>query len=560
MAMNTEERAARIEAITLDLTKYFSVCETAGEARMGEVIYDMLAEIPYFRRHPENLRRLPIEHDPWKRMSVLALLRGEKRASSKTVVTIGHFDTVGVSDYGALAPYANQPDVLREKLCALELPDNVRADLQSGEYLFGRGVFDMKSGDAVLIQLLEELSEQADMLEGNIIFGAVCDEECNSRGMLRLVPELERMQREEGLDYLAMLDTDCMTAEYDGDINRYIYTGTVGKIMPTFYIVGKETHAGEAFKGLDPNLLAAAITKRIDMNPEFCDTADGEVTLPPVTLQLRDRKTEYSTQIAKTAVVFFNYVTYCSEPDAVLSRMVNIAEACFEETVASLNEHYKKFCGLVGRPSAALPWKARVMTYQTLYQTVREELGDSLDELVEKKCAEWLMDGSLDTCARTTKLVEFVHGLWSDQNPVIIVYFTPPYYPHVHTDGTSEKGRRLFAAIQQAAAEEKGCYSIKIKHFFPCISDLSYGAATDDPAILHAVADNTPGFGSLYRLPLKELSKLNIPVSMIGTYGYDAHKYTERLEKEYSFETMPSLLHRVIELLLTDDKPKQFLQ
>lgn len=37
---------------------------------------------------------------------------------------------------------------------------------------------------------------------------------------------------------------------------------------------------------------------------------------------------------------------------------------------------------------------------------------------------------------------------------------------------------------------------------------------------------------------------------MIGTYGYDAHKYTERLEKTYSFETMPDILRSVIRDLL----------
>lgn len=462
--MDTAERTAQIEAITLELTKCFSVCETAGEAQMGEKIYAMLAEIPYFRQHPEDLRRLPIEGDPWGRMSVLALLRGEKRPSNKTVVTIGHFDTVGISDYGALAPYANQPDVLREKLLTLELPANVREDLQSGRYLFGRGVFDMKSGDAVLIQLLEELAEHVDALEGNIIFGAVCDEECNSRGMLRFVTELERMQREEKLDYLAMLDTDC-----------------------------------------------------------------------------------------KTTVVFFNYATHCSEPNMILTRMADIAKACFDESIMSLNQRYKHFCELAGRPFVALPWKTRVITYQTLYHAVEKEMGDSLEQLVQKKCTELMLDTSLDTCERTTRLVEFVHSLWSDQNPVIIIYFTPPYYPHVCTDGMAGKGQKLLSAIEQAVAEEKSKYSIKLKKFFPCISDLSYSATSDNPAVLQAVAENTPAFGAIYGLPLEALSKLKIPVSMIETYGYDAHKYTERLEKTYSFETMPNLLRRVINALLIED-------
>ena len=47
--------------------------------------------------------------------------------------------------------------------------------------------------------------------------------------------------------------------------------GTVGKLMPTFYVVGKETHVGESFKGLDPNQITAQIISRINLNPEFCD-------------------------------------------------------------------------------------------------------------------------------------------------------------------------------------------------------------------------------------------------------------------------------------------------
>ena len=408
----------------------------------------------------------------------------------------------------------------------------------------------MKSGDAVLIELLEELAGQVSELEGNILFGAVCDEECNSRGMLRFVPELERLQREEGLDFLALLDTDCMTAEYEGDPNRYLYTGTVGKIMPTFYVVGKETHAGEAFKGLDPNLLAAALTEKIDMNPEFCDVTDDEATLPPVSLQLRDQKTEYSTQIAKSSIVFFNYVTHYSEPNAILAHMVKAAQECFEAALVMLNERYKAFCAHIGRTFEPLPWKARVLPYQALYEAVRAEQGEALDRLIQKKCAEWLTDSSLDTCARTTKLVEFVHGLWSDQNPVIIVYFTPPYYPHIHATGASEKERRLLSAVERAMEQEGSGYRMKRRNFFPCISDLSYAAAPDDPEALSAVSQNTPGFGTLYQLPLDALKKLKIPVSMIGTYGYDAHKYTERLEKTYSFETMPDILRSVIRDLL----------
>ncbi len=43
-----------------------------------------------------------------------------------------------------------------------------------------------------------------------------------------------------------------------------------------------------------------------------------------------------------------------------------------------------------------------------------------------------------------------------------------------------------------------------------------------------------PGFGTKYSLPLEEMQKLNLPVVNIGPFGKDAHKFTERLEKDYS--------------------------
>ena len=123
----------------------------------------------------------------------------------------------------------------------------------------------MKTGDAIAITLMEEISKDIENFEGNLIFGAVCDEEGNSSGMLSLVPELVKLQEEEGFDYLALLDTDYMTSEFEGDENKYVYVGTVGKLMPSFYVVGKETHVGEAFKGIDPNQISASIISRINL-------------------------------------------------------------------------------------------------------------------------------------------------------------------------------------------------------------------------------------------------------------------------------------------------------
>ena len=544
------ELSKRIEQIALELTGQLSVLDTPDEILIAEKVYSIMSEMKYFKAHPENLYFVPVKGDKLGRKSVVAIVNGEKKPSDKTVVMIGHIDTVGISDYGPLAEYANQPLVLTEKFKEIDLPAQVKKDLESGEYLFGRGIFDMKSGDAIIMALMEMISDDIENFEGNLIYGAVCDEEGNSGGMLNVVPELCRLQDEKKYDYLALLDTDYMTEEYEGDENKYVYVGTVGKLMPTFFVVGKETHVGESFKGIDPNQIAAEITRRINLNPEFSDVAEGEVTLPPVTLKQRDLKPEYSVQIAKTAVVFFNYATHCSTPDQVLEKMVNAGQECFQNVVDMLNERYEKFCEMAHRPFHKLPWEARTMTYHQLCEVVKAEVGEEFDAKVQAYAEELAKDETIDARDRNTHLVEFVHGMWSDKNPVLIVYFSQPYYPHIYIKGDEPKEKALLDAVADAVDTTKTDYKLVYKKFFPYISDLSYGAAPREDGIIEAFMENMPGYGTVYNLPMKEMQRLNLPVLDIGSFGRDAHKFTERIEKKYTFEVAPELVYKTVMNLL----------
>jgi len=88
------------------------------------------------------------------------------------------------------------------------------------------------------------------------------------------------------------------------------------------------------------------------------------------------------------------------------------------------------------------------------------------------------------------------------------------------------------------------------KKFFPYISDLSYAAAPKDPKIIENFKNNMPGFGTKYDLPLEDMQKLDLPVLDIGAFGKDAHRFTERIEKKYSFEVAPVLVYKTIMNLL----------
>lgn len=545
------ELSRRIREIALALVEQKSIVETEDEVLVSDKVYEIMAAMDYYKKYPEKLYFLPIKNDPWNRKVVVAIMNGEKKPSDKTVVFIGHTDTVGISDYGSLAEYATKPDELMEKLKEVSsLTDEVKADLDSGKYIFGRGIFDMKSGDAVVMALMEEISRDIENFEGNIIFAAVCDEEGNSEGMLSFVPELVRLKKKYGYDYKAMLDPDYIAPAYPGDENVYQYIGTVGKLMPTFFIVGKESHVGESFSGLDPNQIAAEITARINLNPEFSDVVAGEATLPPITLKQRDLKPEYSVQIASKAILFFNYATHCSTPEQVMDKMLLAGAECFQKVIDTLNGRYEKFCSMTDRKFEKLPWVERTMSYEQLCDAVRAEVGDGFDEMVASYAEMVACDSQYDVRDKSMKIVEYVHSLWSDKKPVVIVYLTPPYYPHIYVEGTRTKEKVLIDAVNHAVATTECDYSLVQKKFLPCISDLSYAAAPKEAEAIDALKQNMPGFGVVYNLPLEDMQELDLPVADIGSYGKDAHQFTERVETIYSYEILPEILYKTMMYIL----------
>ncbi|MEG2800269.1 MAG: hypothetical protein RR925_10335, partial [Erysipelotrichaceae bacterium] len=60
---------------------------------------------------------------------------------------------------------------------------------------------------------------------------------------------------------------------------------------------------------------------------------------------------------------------------------------------------------------------------------------------------------------------------------------------------------------------------------------------------------NFPLWGKHYQVPLKDIRELNIPFVNFGPLGKDPHKYTERIDEEYSFHKAPFLLLELVKKL-----------
>ncbi|MFD1706166.1 M20/M25/M40 family metallo-hydrolase [Siminovitchia sediminis] len=541
MRWDVNEIAIEMERLTVELVNVKSVNGTAGEVEIADKIENILRSYPYFEEHPQQVWTKTVDDDPLQRKSVLALLKSEE-PSDKTILLHAHTDTVTIDDFGSLKEYAAHPYELMERLKETDLLPEVRADLESGDWLFGRGSVDMKSGAAAHLLVLKYLSENRHVFTGNILFMTNPIEETTHGGIIDVLPELERLQSEEQIDFECAINTDFVGPLYKGDLTRYIYLGSVGKLLPSFYIRGKETHVGQAYEGLDPNLIASEITRRIDLNADLADEAEGEVTQPPVTLKQKDLKPTYNVQTPISSFVYFNYYVHQITPDKILDQLQGIAREAFDDVIETLNTQYNRHCERSGMQYKQLSWKTRVVTYEELYNKVFDLHGEKVNERLNRILDQHAKE--LDPREVGRLMVEELLLLDNDQSPVIVLFFATPYVPRNFVKGKSKKEQdlleKLNALIQETEAETGDTFAVH--KFFPSLTDSSYLCLDDTDEEVKVLKSNFPGMDTLYPVPIEKIRKLNIPAMNFGTWGKDAHKKTERVYKPYTFGVLPSLL------------------
>jgi arginine utilization protein RocB len=540
-------------AFTKQLVNIESIVNTAGEKAIAQSLFSLLSHFPYFKNNPSNLEKVQTINDEQVRYNVLAFVKGTKGTSNRTVILMGHMDTVGIDDFNQLKDVACDPDELMEALKSEELPASAKEHLESGDWMFGRGVLDMKSGVASHLYLLKYYSDHPEELDGNIVLLAECDEEDSSHGVLSALKTLKKWKKEQEFDYVAAINSDFVSPRYAGDTNRYIYKGTVGKLLPSFFITGAETHVGSCFEGLDPNFIAAELTRQIDYNPELCNEAFGETPVPPVSLKQTDLKPSYTVQTALSAYVYYNFFIHSWSPKDVLVKLKEQAFIAFNRALASFNERYKQYCTLSGEPYMSPTWKPRVFTYEEMDQMLVEENGNSYVTHMNQFKEALLQNAELDTRMFAARVVEEAWKWMKDKNPAIILFYSSLYSPRIELTGKTNHEQALIDALDQAVETVQPSYQYPIitRNFFPYISDMSFVALSDDEEGINAVSNNDPGWGTKHFVEYQDIRDLNVPVINIGPYGLDAHKKLERMEMTYSLEVVPNLTNKVIRKLLS---------
>ena len=135
---------------TVRLVNIRGISPHQTENNVARTVLDLLTEEDFADAYT-SVGLDPLENDSYQRHNVFAFLRGE---SKRTLVLLGHFDTVDTQDYGSLEPWALDPAALAERQEELlALVPELRANLEAypGDWMFGRGSIDMKSGVAANI-------------------------------------------------------------------------------------------------------------------------------------------------------------------------------------------------------------------------------------------------------------------------------------------------------------------------------------------------------------------------------------------------------------------------
>ena len=360
-----------IKTLTKRLVSIPSMNGTAGERDIADAIEEYLRTIPYFAAHPELVIVQDLKDDPLGRRNVMALLKGGNGSERDTILLHGHIDTVDVDDFGKYKPYAFDCDRLAEVFHDAPLPEDARRDLESGDYLFGRGACDMKGGDAVFLVLAKHLAEQPEKLHGNLLLSFNPVEETLHGGIIEELPLLRQLQEAHHLIFRLAINNDFICPMYAGDTTRYVYTGAVGKLLPMFYIIGRETHVAQCFEGFSPDLTAAELVRLIDRNPDYCDGYNGEYTLPPTVLKMQDLKPRYNVQTPHTACVYFNYFVHNRQVTEIMAQLKNAARTALDNVMQLADERYRDYCALSGNQYSPLMEKTQVLDYRALYDLAK---------------------------------------------------------------------------------------------------------------------------------------------------------------------------------------------
>jgi arginine utilization protein RocB len=491
MTRNSPEFSARAREIALELTSWPSVTGSAGEAAFAQRLQEYLR----LKGFDESIL-FPVDAGANARGNLAVLKRGR---SAQTILLTGHFDTVPYEDYGVLADVAIDPEALTKSIISRLRQSGesklALRDFESGDFLAGRGLLDMKAGLAAGLAAMEAYSGDA-----SILFLAVCDEEETSAGARAAAPALKNLEKQLGLEIKLVINLDAISDQGDGSNGRVVTYGSIGKLLLTAFVHGKQTHAGYPQDGANAAYVAAELLTEFELSPLLSERTGEELAAPPTALHSKDSKAGYNVTTPQQAWVYWNTMQHKRTASEVFEIAMDHARRAVDRAKARTHQDIDliSFAELRGRQAHSLPKQDTSLNFPE--------------------------QSRLATLA-------IIESLGISKPTVVLGFGFIPY------SAVSLRDESLRATISKAVQP----FGLGSVNYFAGISDMSFfGEASSD---LSVVASNTPIWGTSFTLA----EPAGYPCINIGPWGRDYHYWLERLHAPYAFETLPKVLLAVID-------------
>lgn len=525
-----------------ELVAIGGISDTAREKKTGDRIFEILSDIPYFKDNGNLLSKYPCPSDPHGRDVVYGIIKG---SGPKTVVLMGHYDVVGVEDYGKIKEFAFDIDALPEKLKGVKLDESATADLLSGEWIFGRGAADMIAGIAIDLWLMSELSKTS--LPGNVIFLAVPDEESYSVGMRAASSLLMELKSTHGFDYELCMDSEPGRRAAGQHI---MSLGTVGKCMPVVMVQGEKAHISMCFDGLNPLSILADIFRKTELSLEFSDIFEGERTMPPTWNYLRDMKYEYDVSLPIRAAGYFSVLSYYSTPDETMAKLKDICRDSFSGYVSFMSDVYEKFRkGQKFDTAKGIDYTACVMTFEQLVAECEKLEGFAqFSGALYQEVKERVNKAELNLPQATLEMMSRVLDFSGITKPLVLLSYAPPYYAPLRSNNLKGKEGKVCEYFEHVRDESRKLFDTDVcsEEYMGAMTDLSY-LAMDRSFDYGSFGANTPLWGDIYQIDFRAVEEINIPGILFGPWGKDYHQISERVYRHDVETRIPTLKKGLIE-------------
>ena len=534
----------QILTILKEMVAIDSFSSTEKENKATEYLYNYMKNIDYFIGNTELFGNFVIENDYLNRKVSYGLVRGK---SNKTVVFLNHYDVVGIDDYGIIKDFAFDIEKLPNKMKEVNINLEALNDLNSDQWIFGRGAADMKGGLAIQLAYLEKYSKLKEK-DGNILFLSVPDEESYSAGMRGAVKLLNELKQKYNLEYSLLINSE---PNFKINDNHVISLGTAGKCMPVVLVQGQKSHICRCFDGLNPIGILADIFSETELSLEFSDKLDGEVTVPPTWNYFKDMKIEYDVSIPIRASGYFSVISFYTSPDKIIKKLKKISINSFEKYISKMKTIYSEYKKLYKYSSEReISYIPVVLFFEELLNTASEKDKEGFKVFYENlydKITEKIINNEINYPQATIQIMDEVLSFTGINYPVIILGFAPPYYPAMNSKNIKNKENKIeeYYKVIKDYSYNNFNYDVTYENYTVGLSDCSY-CAIDKIFDYNKFSLNTPIWGNLYSIDFESLEKLNIPSIIFGPWGKDLHQMTERVNKESLTVIVPEAIDKVI--------------